>query len=144
MFIKISKDLNSKLYQDCLNLRKEVFIKEQGVPPELEVESQTDEQALYFGGYLDNQLVSCARVKLEDDKTWHIQRVATKKNFRGRGLAKELFNKIDAEAKKRCITTLTLDAQDQAQGFYLKLGYKVVGQGFMDAGIPHHRMYKEI
>lgn len=144
MIIKTSSDLNSKLYQDCLNLRKEVFINEQGVPVELEVESQADEQALYFGGYFKNQLVCCARVKLEGKKTWHIQRVATKKSFRGRGLAKELFNEIEAEAKKHGITTLTLGAQDQAQGFYLKLGYQVAGEGFMDAGIPHHKMNKKV
>ena len=39
---------------------------------------------------------------------------------------------------------LTLGAQDTAQDFYKKLGYEVVGEGFLDAEMPHHRMDKKL
>ena len=35
-------------------------------------------------------------------------------------------------------------AQDTAQAFYKKLGYEVVGEGFLDAEMPHHRMDKKL
>ncbi len=39
---------------------------------------------------------------------------------------------------------MILDSQDQAIPFYEKSGFSMEGDGFMDAGIPHHRMTKRI
>ena len=57
---------------------------------------------------------------------------------------KKLLQYIEHKAKENKLAYLTLGAQDQAQGFYLSLGYHVVGAGFLDAGINHHRMDKKI
>ncbi|EEU21384.1 GNAT family N-acetyltransferase [Lactobacillus mulieris] len=142
MKIQTTKDIRSTLYQQILDLRKEVFIKEQHVPANLELK---DEQGpIYYGGLINNNLVCCARVKEEHDKTWHIQRVATKATFRGQGLNSQLIKRIENDAQAKGISTLILGAQDQAQGFYLKLGFKVVGDAFIDAGISHHMMQKKI
>ena len=84
------------------------------------------------------------RALLENENTWHIQRVACLKEFRRQGLAKKLLQYIEHKAKENKLAYLTLGAQDQAQGFYLSLGYHVVGAGFLDAGINHHRMDKKI
>lgn len=67
-----------------------------------------------------------------------------KKEHRGQGLASELLNGIEVSTRDHKINTLTLGAQDQAQAFYKKLGYQVVGEGFMEAGIAHHRMDKSL
>lgn len=142
MKIQTTKDIRSTLYQQILDLRKEVFIKEQHVPANLELK---DEQGpIYYGGLINNNLVCCARVKEEHDKTWHIQRAATKATFRGQGLNSQLIKRIENDAQAKGISTLILGAQDQAQGFYLKLGFKVVGDAFIDAGISHHMMQKKI
>ena len=142
MEIKSSNSLESSVYKDALALRKEVFIMEQGVSLELEVAGEKG--PLYFTGYLDELPVATARAFEEEPCVWHIQRVAVKKEHRGQGLASELLNGIEVSARDHKINTLTLGAQDQAQAFYKKLGYQVVGEGFMEAGIAHHRMDKSL
>lgn len=142
MEIKSSNSLESSVYKDALALRKEVFIMEQGVSLELEVAGEKG--PLYFTGYLDELPVATARTFEEEPGVWHIQRVAVKKEHRGQGLASELLNGIEVSARDHKINTLTLGAQDQAQAFYKKLGYQVVGEGFMEAGIAHHRMDKSL
>lgn len=142
MEIKSSNSLESSVYKDALALRKEVFIMEQGVSLELEVAGEKG--PLYFTGYLDEIPVATARAFEEEPGVWHIQRVAVKKEHRGQGLASELLNGIEVIARDHKINTLTLGAQDQAQAFYKKLGYQVVGEGFMEAGIAHHMMDKSL
>lgn len=140
MIIKQTNSLTSQIYQDSLAIRHEVFVKEQGVSLELEIEGE--EGKTYYVGYVAEKPVVTARSYLEDATTWHLQRVATLEAFRHQGLAAELLLEIEKQAKKAQITQLTLGAQDSAQGFYQKLGYHVIGAGFLDAGIPHHRMDK--
>ena len=142
MEIKSSNSLESSVYKDALALRKEVFIMEQGVSLELEVAGEKG--PLYFTGYLDELPVATARAFEEEPGVSHIHRVAVKKEHRGQGLASELLNGIEVSARDHKINTLTLGAQDQAQAFYKKLGYQVVGEGFMEAGIAHHRMDKSL
>ncbi|NVY96698.1 GNAT family N-acetyltransferase [Lactobacillus sp. DCY120] len=140
LIIKTSQDLASTIYQDSLQIRKEVFVKEQAVPPELETDAD-ENHCLYYVLYLNQKPVATARV-LPEKQGWHLQRVAVSKEYRKRGLARQLLQKIEADAQKQGQGYLTLGAQDQAQGFYLKLGYQVLGVGFLDAGITHHQMRK--
>ena len=142
MQIKQTTTLTSPIYQDALAIRKAVFIDEQKVPQSWEIEHEAG--PIYFVGYLDAKPAVCARALLENENTWHIQRVACLKEFRRQGLAKKLLQYIEHKAKENKLAYLTLGAQDQAQGFYLSLGYHVVGAGFLDAGINHHRMDKKI
>lgn len=142
MEIKSTLELTDPIYQDAVTIRKKVFIEEQGVAPELELENEAGPR--YFVGYLTKHPVVTARVFEEHPGVWHIQRVATVREARGQGLAKELLLALEVEARKQGIKKLTLGAQDQAQGFYKKLGYHVEGAGFLDAGIAHHRMDKDL
>ena len=139
--IKASQSLASAIYNDALEIRKEVFVQEQGVDVSLEIEGEKG--PTHYVLYYDGQAAVTARA-LPENGGWHIQRVATLKKFRGLGLASQLLTAIENDAKTAGITFLTLGAQDSAQGFYLKLGYQVVGQGFLDAGIAHHRMDKKL
>lgn len=139
--IKATKDLASQIYQDALMIRKEVFVKEQGVDMALELDGELGptHYVLYYKG----KPAATARTSFEQ-AGWHIQRVATLKSYRKLGLAKRLLSKIEEDARQSKVAYLTLGAQDSAQGFYTKLGYQVVGAGFLDAGITHHRMDKSL
>ncbi|KRM96224.1 acetyltransferase [Liquorilactobacillus aquaticus DSM 21051] len=140
--IKTTTDLSSDVYRDALYIRKIVFVEEQKVPVELELDNE--ESAQYYVVYEEGARVATARVLREQDGVWHIQRVATLKEYRHRGFAKKLLQRIESDAKLENTAYLTLGAQDQVQAFYRALGYVVKGKGFMDAGIPHHRMDKKL
>ncbi|MHC9532027.1 GNAT family N-acetyltransferase [Dellaglioa sp. L3N] len=140
--VKSTRDIDSQIYKDALSIRKTVFVEEQKVPMALEIENEAE--AIHFVGYKDDKPVVTARVISEDTETWHVQRVATIKSARGQHLATDTLKFIEGFATVYDIKYLTLGAQDQAQGFYEKLGYVVEGEGFMDAGIAHHTMIKTI
>lgn len=143
MDILQTTDLNSPIYQASLKIRKEVFIQEQNVAPEIEVDD-LENQCTYYVGYVQNQPVVTTRVHHEEPNTWHLQRVATQATARHQGYASQLLSAIEAEARQQNVQTITLNAQDQAQNFYLQLGYEVVGPQFLDAGIKHHQMIKNL
>ncbi|UQS81843.1 GNAT family N-acetyltransferase [Bombilactobacillus folatiphilus] len=143
MKIKTTTNIQSKIYNDSLNLRTEVFVDEQQVPTEREID-QDEANCRYYVGYRDSLPVVTARVLPETPVQWHIQRVAVKKRYRHQGLASQIMKEIEEHAKLEEIKNLVLNAQDQAQNFYKTLGYKVRGEQFLDAGIEHHQMIKKL
>lgn len=123
---------------DALKIRDQVFIEEQGIGPDREHDG-LDDQRVHYVGYLDEQPVTTARLACEAGG-WHIERVATIKAMRGQGLAKELIICIMKDAKDSDVKHVELAAQISAKTFYERLGFKAVGQYFLDAGIEHIRM----
>ncbi len=118
-------------------LRAEVFIQEQGVPPELEWDG-LDEQALHFAVELvTGETIATARL-LRDG---HIGRVAVARPWRGRGVGRALLSYIIVEAGRLGMGQLHLAAQVHALEFYRTLGFSAEGEEFLDAGIPHRAMH---
>ncbi|WP_129044606.1 GNAT family N-acetyltransferase [Companilactobacillus metriopterae] len=139
MQIKYSDDLNSNIYTDGLAIRKEVFVDEQSVPENMEVDEYED-RCTYVTIYEDDKAIATARYFPTDDDGVHIQRVAVIKSSRKKGIASLLIEDIIEHTKKENYKYAILGAQDQAQGFYKKLGFKVIGDQYLDAGILHHDM----
>lgn len=143
MQIKQTRDLTSPYYQDGLAIRQAVFVAEQKVPAEMEID-EFEDQALYFTGYLDQQPVATLRVLTEGD-FYHVQHVATMKAYRHQGLGLELMQAAEASAKKAGHKGLILNAQVTAVPFYERLGYQATDkERFLDAGILHQEMIKII
>lgn len=140
--IKETTALDSQVYQDALQIRTEVFVQEQGVSPEDEIAGE--QGPVYFVGYLNETPVCTARAFEEKGGVWHIQRVAVKKDQRQQKLGAKLMLFVEESARKKQVKKLVLGAQDQAQNFYLKQGFQIVGAGFLEAGIEHHQMEKHL
>lgn len=124
----------------ALTIRKRVFIEEQGVPTTIEIDN-LDHQTNHYVGFLSHTPVTTARVAInEATKNWHIQRVATLRDARGKGYAATLLKQIIADAQQAQVQTLDLGAQVSAIGFYEKLGFIAEGPVFKDANIDHRHM----
>lgn len=119
-------------------LRFEVFVKEQNVPPELELDGE-DDIALHIMAEENGAVVGCARVILSENDA-HIGRLAVKKAYRGKGVGSEICRFILDLCRARGIAHIWLGAQLHAVGFYEKLGFLPRGGIFMDAGIEHIKM----
>lgn len=140
---KWTTDLESKVYTDALHIRHDVFIIEQGVSLEEEIddlENQTEHLVVYENG----QPVAAARMLAIDPQTYKAQRVSVLKDARGQGYGAELMQQMELRAKELGGQKITLGAQNTAIPFYEKLGYEVEGDEFLDAGIPHHTMSKSL
>ncbi|MGX7043163.1 GNAT family N-acetyltransferase [Leuconostoc holzapfelii] len=134
-----------KIHDDALNIRKAVFVAEQGVPMQLELDNPDIEAAaLHIVAYVDGKLAATARVFEAHPGIWHVQRVATLFPMRGQGIGRQLFDYIEKLAPGYRIQTLDLGAQVQAKGFYESLGFQPYGDAFIEANILHINMKKEL
>ena len=129
-------------------LRIKVFVKEQNVPIELELdEKDHSKNTVHIGYFNDNKLIGVARLIDLDKDVIHIGRVAIDKDYRGKGIGRELIVGCETTAKnilKREVT-VELSAQIQAEKFYESLGYNRVNDKiYLDAGIEHVDMRKVI
>lgn len=139
MEIRMAWGKLNPVYQDALQIRKDVFIAEQGIDPQLELDG-TDEDKMHYVGYVDDQPATTARIDMLAGNRVKIQRVATEKDVRHHGYAGELIKQIIQDAKKSDVTRVELDAQQTALDFYKELGFTVIGEVFEEAGIPHRTM----
>jgi predicted GNAT family N-acyltransferase len=131
----------SGIYDDSLQIRKKVFIEEQGIPPELEYDDQ-DGQAEHFVAYLNDVPVSTARVISGEGSTVVLGRVAAIKEYRHKGITRKVIERIEEFEKEIGCSEIQLHAQSSAILFYQKMGYVGFGEPFEEAGIEHLSMRK--
>lgn len=135
-------------------LRHEVFVLEQGVPAELELD-ELDEAADHFvvedsagevvgAGRLVVEPAGFAAVEPSLGPVGHLGRLAVRKSARGGGHGVALVRAIEARARSRGLAVLVLSAQTHAIGFYERLGYQAYGDVFDDAGLPHRWMRRTL
>jgi len=144
MEFQVTKDTKSSTYKDTLMIRNEVFVQEQGVPKDVEID-ENEESCIYFVGYLDHIPVITARMLETNPNNFIMQRVATLRKHRNKGYGALILKKIEDYLRhQRKDPLIVLDAQDTAIKFYKNNDYRVDGNGFIKAGIPHHSMYKKL
>lgn len=129
-------------------LRIKVFVEEQKVPVELELdEKDNSENTVHIGYFNDNKLIGVARIIDLNRDVVHIGRVAIDKNYRGKGIGRELIIGCENIAKQilKKEVIIELSSQIQAEKFYESLGYNRVNDTiYLDAGIEHVDMRKTI
>lgn len=125
-------------FEDCLAIRLHVFVSEQNVPPEEELD-EFDKIAIHVLALSDNQPIGTARAVEKAPGIWKIGRVAVLAPYRQKGIGAALMQAIEAACPAQ---QLTLSAQTHALKFYENRGYVAQGPVFMEAGIPHRFMVK--
>ncbi|KYD10214.1 GNAT family N-acetyltransferase [Heyndrickxia sporothermodurans] len=127
---------------DAFTIRKKVFVEEQHVDVEEEID-QYEENSEHFVLYDENNAAGAGRFRILDGKG-KVERICILPAYRGKGAGKIVMDAIEQYAAQQDVHVLKLNAQTHAIPFYEKLGYKVISEEFMDAGIPHKTMEKRI
>jgi predicted GNAT family N-acyltransferase len=120
-------------------LREEVFIREQSVPVDMEWD-EFDEQSRHVLAIADGVPIGTGRL-LPDG---HIGRMAVLAKWRRQGVGSALLATLMDAARELGLSRVMLNAQTQALPFYLHHGFYAEGEQFLDAGIPHRRMWRDI
>jgi predicted GNAT family N-acyltransferase len=121
------------------SLREEVFIREQSVPADMEWD-EFDERSHHVVAVADGIPIGTGRL-LPDG---HIGRMAVLRKWRGQGAGSALLAALIDTARERGLSRVMLNAQIQALPFYLRHGFCAEGEEFLDAGIAHRRMWRDI
>jgi predicted GNAT family N-acyltransferase len=138
----VAIDATDALMTEALALRHEVFVVEQGVPQELEID-EDDAIAIHLIALLSGRVVGTLRIVLHG-RTAKIGRMAVSASLRKNGIGRDLMRFAALTASREGAEQVILNAQVSARGFYARLGYGQEGALFDDAGIPHVLMRKNL
>jgi predicted GNAT family N-acyltransferase len=127
------------LAKPAVAVRHEVFVDEQGVPAEIELDEH-DISALHIVAFDEGRAVATGRLLADG----HIGRLAVLRSYRGRGLGRQVLTRLVEEARNGGLGRVELNAQTQALPFYERLGFVAYGEVFDDAGLPHRAMALEL
>ncbi|MEQ1838869.1 MAG: GNAT family N-acetyltransferase [Verrucomicrobiales bacterium] len=121
-----------------LTVRREVFVVEQQVPEEIEVDEH-DPVSLHFLA-VDSTGLPIGTARLLSNG--RVGRMAVREDWRRSGVGRALLTEVIATARRRGDSRLFLHAQVHSIPFYESLGFVVCGDEFEEAGIPHREMHR--
>ncbi|MCT4477358.1 GNAT family N-acetyltransferase [Peribacillus sp. NPDC101481] len=129
----------------AFQIRKEVFVQEQGFALESEFDEYDTLNALseHILVYYNEKPVGTGRLRVVDG-LGKLERICILEPYRKFGLGKIIIKTLEEIAKKKEISQVKLHGQTQAEGFYKKLGYQTSSDVFMEDGGPHLLMIKRI
>lgn len=129
-----------KLRSDAVAVRREVFVQEQSVPEDIELDDM-DAVAVHAVAYAgEGTPIGTGRL-LPDG---HIGRMAVRRQARGSGTGGRLLDTLIDEARGLGHRRVALHAQAHARGFYEAHGFRAEGPEFVEADIPHMLMLREL
>lgn len=121
-------------------VRETVFIQEQHVPEELEWDGLDEAASHVIALDSHGQIIGTARL-LDNG---HIGRMAVLPQWRHHGVGSAMLSALLRLARQKHLTRVFLHAQTTAIDFYTRHGFSVQGEEFMDAGIPHRHMERDL
>jgi len=110
------------------------------------IESLKDEyedSSYHLIGVIDNKIIACGRLHFNNPYEAQIRHMAIDEHFQRKGVGVKVIELLEAEAKKKQINKIVLNARNHVIEFYKKSGYKAVRKyEGSDTGIPHTTMEK--
>jgi predicted GNAT family N-acyltransferase len=123
-------------------LRREVFVVEQHIPQELEID-EDDKTATHVAALQDGRVIATLRIVVQG-RAAKVGRMAVAASSRNRGVGRTLMEFAEGSAADCGLEKVVLGAQLTACDFYKRLGYVEEGPIFDDAGLPHVMMSKKL
>ena len=135
--LKIKELETNQEYEWILDIRKKVFIKEQKVPSEIEID-EYEKEATYFIAYFNKEPVGCARIRFNNYAK--LERIAVVKKHRMNGFGTKITKHLINYCKRKNISDIRIHSQSYIANFYEKIGFKKISEEFYEAGIKHVEM----
>ena len=128
---------------DVFEVRRRVFVMEQGVQAAVEYDG-LDDRALHVVARDGNRAIGTARVRFLGLNQAKVERMAVLEPFRRKGTGSAILSFLKSELRSRGIEHLVLHAQVSVTGFYLTHGFAETGRPFWEAGIEHIEMHMDL
>lgn len=136
------KNVTWSEYREILtHVRHQVFVEEQGVSEDLELdELDADENTVHYLAVKNEHAIATARVVANGQ----IGRMCVLKSYRRSGVGTQLLRFILRDLLAKPFTLIHLHAQQNAIPFYQKFNFVEHGERFDDAGIVHRKMQLDV
>ena len=136
-------DYGTEEYKQVLELRDEVLRKPLGLHFSQD-ELEKEKEHMHMAAYEDDQILGCCMLVKEGDDTVRLRQMAVVNDVQGKGIGRALMQFAENLARDRGYKRITMHARKNAIGFYERMGYRKVGDEFMEITIPHIVMEKEL
>lgn len=136
-------DFGSEDYHAALELRDRVLRR----PLQFSILNDPLEKEIadiHIAAFAQDSLVAVLILTPQQCKTILMRQVAVDPAWQGRGVGRKLVTFAEKTALDAGYSVITLHARKTALQFYLKCGYRVIGEEFTEVGIPHVGMKKAL
>lgn len=130
-------------WQDALSVRLQVFVREQDVPEEEEVDGHDlkDRSCVHvLARSAGGRPIGAGRIYARSATEGQLGRMAVLPAYRGRGVGAQIVSELLKIACERGYRDVVLEAQTHAAPFYARWQFAPEGPEYMDCGIAHQRM----
>ncbi len=124
---------------ELIKLRTLVFVEEQNVPKSLEVDG-LDPDCMHVKAIIGDHYIGTGRLL----PNGFIGRMCVLRDYRNKGIGRSMLENLMQQAREAGYLQVLLNAQTYAIPFYLKNGFSIDSEEFIEAGIPHQRMISNI
>jgi predicted GNAT family N-acyltransferase len=129
--------------EELYHLRQEVLRTPLGLNI-MDHDLASEETQIKIGAFLNEQLIGCVLLKILDLETIKIRQMAVANDYQGYGFGNTLMQFVEEFCTDNSFKKMELNARENVKDFYLKLGYRIEGDSFLEVNIPHLLMTKEI
>ncbi len=136
-------DFGTAEYQQMIDLRYEVLRKPLGLSF-TDREKERSKTDILLGCFDEDELQACCMITDKGNGIAKLRQMAVRKKYQGTGIGRELLLYAETIARAKGFNKITMHARNTALGFYEKLGYRIIGEEFIEVTIPHFEMEKEL
>jgi predicted GNAT family N-acyltransferase len=136
-------DHGTKEYQQMVKLRYDILRQPLGLSFTTD-ELAREKEDILIGAFDEDEMLACCMLTRADQKSLRLRQMAVQNNQQGKGIGASMMNFAEILARDKGFKKLIMHARETAVGFYEKLGYKVVGDKFIEVTIPHYIMEKSL
>jgi predicted GNAT family N-acyltransferase len=130
-------------YQNEIDLRDRILRKPLGLRFAQE-DLLKESQDFHLGAFREDQLVGCLVLTPDNEGKIKMRQVAVDDSAQGLGVGRMLVEASEIKARSLGFSEMLLHARNTAVPFYLKLGYEVFGDPFVEVTVPHRKMRKRL
>lgn len=136
-------DYKSTEYDEMVSLRHKILRKPLGLSFS-EEDLQKDEEDLLLTLFMphSHKMIACCILTPVDSKTVKLRQMAVDDTVQKTKMGTAMLSFAEYVATKEGFNHIILNAREVALGFYQKYDYNVVGNAFIEVGIPHYKMEK--
>ena len=128
--------------EEAKQLRLRVFSAEQGVAREAEIDG-LDPESTHLVAVRRGSVVGTCRLRFPRGRC-KVERMAVDSSLRRTGIGVALIDEAEREALRQGATEVILHAQRTSEPFYASCGFAADGDTFLEEGIPHVLMRKQL
>lgn len=140
--VEVRPALDEAEIEAAQELRLRVFSGEQGIPPDGEIDG-LDPAATHIVAVRRDSIVGTCRLRFGNGRC-KLERMVVDSSLRRTGVGRELIEGAEREAQRQGAPEMVLHSQRQVEGFYAECGYIPEGETFLEEGIPHVQMRKQL